>query len=82
MQQLRREYVLAAFRCLYTNALSVGHTKVRCKQTPKEADTGIGDGNGADAGGGFDSVPVAAEGGGDWAPVATEPIATGGGSSW
>lgn len=62
--------------------LSVGHTKVRCQVPPKEADTGFGDGHGADGGGGFDSVPVAAEGGDGWAPVATESIAVGGGSSW
>ncbi len=70
------------YRCLYTNMLSVGHTKVRCTQPAKEADTGFGDGYGAGSGGGFDSVPVAGEGGGDWAPTATDPIAVGGGSSW
>lgn len=62
--------------------LPVGHTKVRCKQPLKETETGFGNGDGADAGGGFDSAPAVAEGGDDWGPVATEPIAVGGGSSW
>lgn len=66
----------------YTDMLLVGHTKVRCKQPPKEVETGFGDGDGADDRRGFDSVPAAAEGGDEWGSVAAEPIAVGGGPSW
>lgn len=81
MQQLRPKYVILADNVSSTDLLLVGHTKVRCKEPPKEDDAGFG---GGDAGGGFDSVPAAADGGDDWGPVASQPelIAAGGESSW
>lgn len=60
-----------------TNSLLAGHTKVRCKQPPKEVDTGYGN----DAGG-VDSAPATAEGGDKWGNAAAEPIAVGGGGGW
>lgn len=70
------------FYMFYTNVLSVGHTKVRCQKPAKEADTGLDNGYGADAGDGFGASAVVAEDGGQWAPVAAEPVAVGGGSGW
>jgi len=60
----------------------VGHTKVRCQKPAKEADTGFGNGFGADAGDAVEASTVVAESGGQWAPVAAEPVAVGGGSGW
>ncbi len=60
-----------SYSFLATNISTVGHTKVRCKNPPKEDDVGSGGGGGGDfdaphAGGDDFSAPPATAGVDDW----------------
>ena len=64
--------------------ITVGHTKVRCKQPLIETDEGHENGGFNDdggAGGDFDAAP-AVGGTNDWENAAEAPVANDGGGSW